>query len=183
MSTSTGAEGRPITTTTIQEDMTGFMTRTFGARPKVLHFLPLVDGICSEAYGEDDGFCVPRQMSQVLNVDLGTLMNDMDAINGSVDWRERGATPQNVLDYAKIKRIKLVILHGTRLCQYHCPSTTSIDFLVVSFWEQHCYFWCGRAAKTLFRRYNHATPSDSLNDKCIMRPRSGGARKLSDMTT
>ena len=63
MSTSTGGNGGngegpigPTTTTTIQEDMAAFMNRNFGARPKHLHFLPLADGICSEAYSDDDGF-------------------------------------------------------------------------------------------------------------------------------
>ena len=141
-----------------------------------LEWLPYPEHICKEAYADDDGMCVPRQMVEALDgYELAEIQDHMDDVQKSVypdartspferkSWREVGVTPRMVLAWCKQRGVPCTILHGSKACDVLAGNGKP---LVGAWWEGHAYFWKGRGAAKVARR---GLPGESTS-KLLQRP-------------
>ena len=127
------------------------LDRRIGARPVAAHF-PFLEELCDEAY-EDRGdmLCAPRQLAKVLQLKeagFDDLCSDFDAIAQELypdepSWRETGATPRIVMEFAKRNGYGCAVVHNGSVIEQR-QGKPIIAFVVH---ENHCFFYEGLAAR------------------------------------
>ena len=96
--------------------------------------------------------CIPRQMSAILNIDFGTIVNELDEIQRELygPGDRRGYLPAAVLEYAKLSGLACAVVHNGNTIEACEGNSPILCFCVL---ETHSYFYsCQKAAKALLKR-------------------------------
>ena len=129
------------------------MHRMQAADPVCATELPYHEGICPQAFVDHkDGMCIPRQMSAILNIDFGAIVNELDEIQRELygPGEHRGYSPAAVLQYAKLSGLACAVVHNGNTIEACEGNSPILCFCVL---ETHSYFYsCQKAAKALLKR-------------------------------
>lgn len=122
-------------------------------------FLPYPEHICDaawESHDAKDKLCVPRQVAQVLNINLDEAISYFDDML-EPGWEDVGVTPLELKELCKRQGRAFFFLVGFKLLDLYEPprKNRALKSIALTSWEGHAYLYnsaravCARRLSTL----------------------------------